>query len=71
VSKANQNPIRNAEDERLLFQRVAESSHEKQLSRIFNAFLDGLQKSHGFTAVNHAVIVRQGHVHHWANFNLK
>src|SRR6267142_2628204 len=46
------------------------SQIQHQPRRIFQAFLDPHQESHGFLAVDHAVIVGQRQIHHRADLDL-
>src|SRR5882672_1529777 len=46
------------------------SQIQHQPRRIFQAFLDAHQESHGFLAVDHAVIVGQRQIHHRADLDL-
>src|ERR1700686_316946 len=43
---------------------------QEQAARIFQAFLDADQEGNGFAAINDAVVVGDGQVHHRADFDL-
>jgi hypothetical protein len=46
------------------------SDTQKQPGRVFNALLDRDQESHGFAAVNDAMIIGMGDVHHRPDHDL-
>ena len=47
-----------------------EPRSNRLLLRRFHQFLDADEKLHGFHAINDAMVVAEGYVHHGANFNL-
>src|SRR5258708_3594738 len=53
-----------------LLTRSSVSALEKQLCRLLEVFLDLHQKLHGLAAVDDAVIVAEGDVHHRPEHNL-